>query len=673
MEPATTVAGATAGLFLGEFVFKMFEHVCGGMTHHKVSRVIEHAARRFAEGELPPNHDLEGAIHKALGQTARVLAYQLHNPKRGPMGDLLSNLEVGNFLHRFAELAQNNILAGIPRDHWLAALIQETKDPKNFRDFPLKIVLDDYKISRLLTSQTDAGLREYFHQEFLAWVERHVPDNGHKPSDFADKVKNGWIAGAEAGGKLAFYDVFGLFFREALKLKSEVFHAFSVNVLTGLTQDMEEIKAALPDRNTFAEFEAKIQSLPDFQIFVSEENEKFFRRLKVEFDRLHARHDRHDADLAEIKAGQARLIADFENLLKAQQQQPSRPDANAPRLDFPRALRELAAQHNVTPEQARREVESWIAEVRRHSTDLSERARAEFLSQHFAEAARLSDEAGHDKLQRSRELGETSRQLQSEAADDFTQAGKAFHAQNCYADALTRFALALDNTSRMTEAVRWAGLQIWLGICHGELGIRVEGQAANQHLREAVTAFRAALTVYTREQLPQDWAMTQNNLGAALWNQAERSEGAAAVDLLAQAVTAYRAALTVYTREQLPQYWAATQNNLGNALSDQAARSEGAAAVDLLAQAVTAYRAALTVYTREQLPQYWAATQNNLGNALSDQAARSEGAAAVDLLAQAVTAFRAALTVRTREQLPYQWTQTQNNLKLAEDALRKLQ
>ena len=128
MDHSVGVAGLTAGAFLGQFAFKMFEHVCGGKLHHKVDDVLEHAARRFTEGELPHNRHLEHALYTALGQAARVLAYHLHDPERGPMRDLLSSLAVGKFLHRFAEIAQNNILAGIPRDHWLAKLIEEAKD-----------------------------------------------------------------------------------------------------------------------------------------------------------------------------------------------------------------------------------------------------------------------------------------------------------------------------------------------------------------------------------------------------------------------------------------------------------------------------------------------------------------------------------------------------------------
>src|SRR5262249_7516597 len=149
-----------------------------------------------------------------------------------------------NFLHRWVEIAQNNILAGPPRDHWLAKLIDESKEAGSFEDFDLKLVLDDSQITRLLRSKTDEEFRAHIHKEFLNWVERHAPDNGHKPADFAEKVRHGWQVGGAKGHPLAFYDVFCLFLREELKEETEVFRAFAINVWTGIQQDVQEIKQA---------------------------------------------------------------------------------------------------------------------------------------------------------------------------------------------------------------------------------------------------------------------------------------------------------------------------------------------------------------------------------------------------------------------------------------------
>lgn len=204
-----TVSAISFGAFLGDFAFKMFEHVCGGISHGKTEKLIEHAAERFAAGSLPHNQHLETSLYHALGHAAQCLAYHLYDPERGRMRDLLENIsDWPEFVNRFSEVVQGNIIAGTPREHWLANLIEQTKDPDNFRDFPLNVVLDNHQISRLLRDDSGAALRQPIHCAFLNWVKKHVPDNGTKPTDFADKVENGWLGGKQTGKPLAFYDVF---------------------------------------------------------------------------------------------------------------------------------------------------------------------------------------------------------------------------------------------------------------------------------------------------------------------------------------------------------------------------------------------------------------------------------------------------------------------------------
>src|SRR5262245_45060904 len=369
-----------------------------------------------------------------------------------------------------------------------------------------------------------------------------------------------------------------------------------------------------------------------------------------------------------IIAGQTNLnarMASLEKALSSQLQKPSQLGEGAPRIDFPRALRDWAKQYSIPLEQAQRELEAWIAEVRQHSTDLSERARAEFLAQHFAEAARLSDEAAGAKLDRSRALGKTARELIGEAVTDYTRAGEALRAAGQFAEALARFEKALEYSPRAANPARWASVQDNLGICHYELGVCVEGAASSEHLRSAVAAHQEALKIRTRQHLPWDWAISQNNFGVALYDQAARSASIESARQLGDAIAAFREALSVRTRERSPQDWAGTLNNLGSAVLAKAIQTEGPGSGQLLGEALAAYRDALKVYTREQLPRDWAATQNNLGVALRAQAEQCDGTMAVRLLEEAVMAYRQALNVRRREQLPQDWAMTQNNLAIA--------
>jgi len=721
MPELITISTGLALIALGGFAWDLIKNVGGNLAANRFQKIVGQASERFREGKLPEKHDLDLALRRALGQAARLLAYHLYDPQRGPMRDLLANFSTWpDFYLRFIEAASHNIPAGNAREHWLAALIDRSKKPEYFDDFPLDLVLNDHQITRVLAGESDPAFREHIHREFLAWVQRHVPEPPgaeelQKPPDFTAKVQHGWPASGPGGPPLAFYDIFCLFFREELTgpQHEAVFRAFSVNVLTGLKQDLAELQASLPNPQTLRDFTAVIRNFEDkefdanyarFKAWTRRQNEKLYDFLRQEFAGINAHLDRQDQALTAIgqttaehrqssaathrdhkwtfalliliafglvflyqkfHVGQGRIegrIAGFEKIVQAQLQQPSRPEASTPRLDFPRALREWASQHGITPEQAQFELEAWIAEVRQRSTDLSERARAEFLAQHFSEAALLSDQAAEDKFARSRALDSKSRQLVDEAVADLTRAGESLFAQQDYANALGRFLRAIGNAPREANPTRWAALQRWIGNCYWNLCLRVEPGTGNKHLQSALIAYNAALAVYTLETFPQDWAGIQNNLGNALCEQARRSQGAEVVRLFAEAVATFHGALKVRTREALPQAWALTQGNLGFALCSFARLSQGAEAARLVADAISACRAALEIQTLEALPRDWARTQTSLGIALETQASLSHAAAAAGLLGEAATAFRAALQVYTRNATPLDWAGIQINL-----------
>jgi tetratricopeptide (TPR) repeat protein len=689
----------------------MFEHVCGGIAHHKVNEVIERAARRFTRGELPRNHHLEESLYLALGQAARVLAYELHDPERGPLCDLLQSLSSWpQFLVRLCEIAQNNILAGTPRDHWLAKLIDESKAPENFQDFSLDLLLDEYQITRLLRSETDAELREHVHSQFLAWVERHVADNGHKPSDFSQKVREGWSAAGAGGQKVAFYDVFCLFFREGLKEETGVFRAFSANILTGIKQDIEEIQHALPDVETLQNFTETLRNFEEkeldanygrFKAWIRRQNEKLYDLLRSQFAAVQSHLEDQDRQLATIhetaesnrreaaagfrtvrrsvllvaavavlagvlgtvwhrKIHLAQMetnsrIGSLEKLLQAQLKQASHPRDSGPLLDFPRALREWAKQYNLSEEQAERELKSWVEEVREHSNDLQERARAEFLAQRFAEAALLYDKSAAEKLSRSRDLATEAQRLVVSAVEDLIGSGNSLRAEGRTEEALKRFESAIAYIPQDQDPLTWAKLKCSIGLSYHDLGIRLQGSSASSNFTEAVAAFREALIVQTRDRFPREWAESQRHLGDLFCHQAEQSEGPDGKRLLNEAISTHREALQVLSPELFPDEWAMGQMCLGNALRTLAGRTQGTNAERLLREAVTAYRGSVRVFTQRAFRQAHVTCLNDLGHALQAQAELAAGTHATRLLDEAIATFREVLNMSTQELYPDQW------------------
>jgi hypothetical protein len=96
---------------------------------------------RTREGTLPPNHDLDHALWRSLGKAARVLAHTIHKPERAPLSklitDLNTDLKVAPLAKRLMEMVRGNIAPEQPSEHWLFALIAESKKPDAFKDFSL--------------------------------------------------------------------------------------------------------------------------------------------------------------------------------------------------------------------------------------------------------------------------------------------------------------------------------------------------------------------------------------------------------------------------------------------------------------------------------------------------------------------------------------------------------
>ncbi len=305
-------------------------------------------------------------------------------------------------------------------------------------------------------------------------------------------------------------------------------------------------------------------------------------------------------------------IEKFIQDMAEQTRQQVRPEGSPKDIDFSRYIKDWAAKYGFSPQEARAEIDKWVADVQKNQDDLYKLGLAAFAEKNFGKAHDLFQESGNAKAERLEAVRQQEQTLTEETVRDFRLAGDAAYNNYDFDKALASYQRALSYVSRERQPLLWAAVFNDMGKANDELGIRVEGKAAQQHLQEAVAAYRHALEVRTREQLPQDWAATQNNLGNALSNQGTRTGGEVGQRLLGEAVAAYRHALEVYTREQLPQGWATTQNNLGNALREQGIRTGGEAGQRLLGEAVAAYRYALEVRTREQLPYYWAQTQANL-------------------------------------------------------------
>ncbi len=240
------------------------------------------------------------------------------------------------------------------------------------------------------------------------------------------------------------------------------------------------------------------------------------------------------------------------------------PEGRPEPLDFGRAIKDWAVKYGFSAQQAKEEIDKWIAEVKANTEeDRHKLGLAALAETQFRKAGELFTQSAEQHAKQLEAVRSQERSLVEKTVRDYRLAGDAQSQEGRFDAALQSYERALTYMTRDDAPQLWAALQVDIGNTHWELGIRTAAEAIHQHLTQAVTAYRQALEVYTRATLPQDWAMTHNNLGAVLQAQGERTAGESGTTLLAEAVAAYRQALEVYTRATLPQQWAGTHNNLG--------------------------------------------------------------------------------------------------------------
>jgi len=155
----------------------------------------------------------------------------------------------------------------------------------------------------------------------------------------------------------------------------------------------------------------------------------------------------------------------------------------------------------------------------------------------------LLQQAAQDKKEDLEKLRRKNKEAEKELTDgivsDLRRAGDSSYNDYRFEEALGSYPEAFHYTNRENDPQLWAATLVYIAAAHVELGIRVEGQGAKEHLAAAVAAYRSALEVLTRQDLPQDWARAQNTLGNVLSEQGIRAEGKEATELLSQAVAAY--------------------------------------------------------------------------------------------------------------------------------------
>lgn len=183
-------------------------------------------------------------------------------------------------------------------------------------------------------------------------------------------------------------------------------------------------------------------------------------------------------------------------------------------VDFSRYIKDWAVQYGVSPQQAKAEIDKWVADAEQKN-DPYQLGLAAYAKKNFGEAGKLFEESAAGKVRGARDASAKVQQLTEEAIRDYRLAGDA-HTNNYQFDqARGAYESARNLTARTDHPRLWADLTLLVGNAESEIGSRTESDRIHRHLGNAVAAYREALTVRTQVALPQDWAMTQNNLAKA--------------------------------------------------------------------------------------------------------------------------------------------------------------
>jgi tetratricopeptide (TPR) repeat protein len=218
-----------------------------------------------------------------------------------------------------------------------------------------------------------------------------------------------------------------------------------------------------------------------------------------------------------------KFIQDMAEKSKQQVTQEGRPEE----IDFSRYIKDWAAKYGFSAQQAKEEIDRWIADVEKNQNDPYKLGLAELVKKNFSEASQLFRESAEYKAKKLEEIRQREKSLVEEVVRDFRLEGEAHYNNYLFAEALNAYKRALNYISKAQTPQLWAATLVDIGRANWEVGIRTMGLAIEQHLNAAIIAYHQALEVYTREQLPQQWATMQNNLGIALQDQGTRTGGEA--------------------------------------------------------------------------------------------------------------------------------------------------
>src|SRR5712691_11871802 len=119
------------------------------------------------------------------------------------------------------------------------------------------------------------------------------------------------------------------------------------------------------------------------------------------------------------------------------------PDGKPEQLDFSRYVKEWAVKYGFSVQQAKAEIDAWIADVEKNQNDLYTLGLAAFARKNFGEASKLFNDSAEYKANKLAEIKQREQTLTTEVVRDFRLAGDAYGNDNRPDQALQAYQRAM--------------------------------------------------------------------------------------------------------------------------------------------------------------------------------------------------------------------------------------
>ena len=158
-----------------------------------------------------------------------------------------------------------------------------------------------------------------------------------------------------------------------------------------------------------------------------------------------------------------------------QSKQQVKPEGKPEEIDFSRYIKDWAAKYGFNAQQAREEIDKWIADIEKNQNDLYKLGLAAFAKKNFGEASALFNESAELKAKKLEVVKQQEKTLTEEVVRDFRLAGDAHYNNYIFDQALQAYqrALRLCYQRPDTPIVGCDHARYWW--THTELGNRTAG------------------------------------------------------------------------------------------------------------------------------------------------------------------------------------------------------